>query len=379
MPCRWLSRTAYRSVGWDDGRPFGGLDQAAEHDPRHLPPRTVVTRPFRLWRSPAGALPAPPPSSHDHPAPAPARTHDSRRRHHRDAARRHLLVARAAAGRAVAAHRTGARRGPRAAHRPRQLRSARCGRGAGSRSADDRCRIAPHRGTALGVEGQDRAPSARRHAPGPTQAAREHPRLRDGAPPHPRPGRHRGRLGHHPGAHRPRLLPRPALRRGPLRRRLGAARRAAQKRPRHGGQGARPAPPGSRAGRRQAGQRTSGQPLRVGAAGHRPGRHREDPQHRIRYDDFYARVDLADERLRLVLEADSFEFHGERAAMSRDAERYDELVSRGWLVLRFTWEQVMLRPAWVARVIERTVRRRIAELGADEGRLTTSRPSAAAA
>ena len=95
-----------------------------------------------------------------------------------------------------------------------------------------------------------------------------------------------------------------------------------------------------------------------------------DPQHRIRYDDFYARVDLADERLRLVLEADSFEFHGERAAMSRDAERYDELVSRGWLVLRFTWEQVMLRPAWVARVIERTVRRRIAELGADEGRLT---------
>ena len=104
-----------------------------------------------------------------------------------------------------------------------------------------------------------------------------------------------------------------------------------------------------------------------------------DPQHRIRYDDFYARVDLADERLQLVLEADSFEFHGERAAMSRDAERYDELVSRGWLVLRFTWEQVMLRPVWVARVIERTVRRRLAELGSDEGRVTTSRPSAAAA
>ncbi len=83
-----------------------------------------------------------------------------------------------------------------------------------------------------------------------------------------------------------------------------------------------------------------------------------DPQHRIRYDDFYARVDLADETLELVLEADSFEFHGERAALSRDCERYDELVSRGWLVLRFTWEQVMLRPSWVARVIERTVRRR---------------------
>ena len=74
-------------------------------------------------------------------------------------------------------------------------------------------------------------------------------------------------------------------------------------------------------------------------------------------------MDLADETLELVLEADSFEFHGERVAFGRDCERYDELVSRGWLVLRFTWEQVMLRPAWVARVIERTVRRRQAERG----------------
>ena len=65
----------------------------------------------------------------------------------------------------------------------------------------------------------------------------------------------------------------------------------------------------------------------------------------------------------MVIEADSFEFHGERAALSRDCERYDGLVSRGWLVLRFTWEQVMLRPVWVARVIERTVRRRRAERG----------------
>ena len=46
-----------------------------------------------------------------------------------------------------------------------------------------------------------------------------------------------------------------------------------------------------------------------------------------------------------MLEADSFEFHGERAALSRDCERYDELVARDWLVLRFTWEQVMHRPA----------------------------------
>ncbi|WP_345507208.1 DUF559 domain-containing protein [Terrabacter aeriphilus] len=95
-----------------------------------------------------------------------------------------------------------------------------------------------------------------------------------------------------------------------------------------------------------------------------------DPQHRIRYDDLYARVDLADPDLRIVLEAESFEFHAERAAFGRDCERYDELTSRGWLVLRFTWEQVMLRRDWVARVVERTVRRRTAELAAGEGRLT---------
>jgi very-short-patch-repair endonuclease len=90
-----------------------------------------------------------------------------------------------------------------------------------------------------------------------------------------------------------------------------------------------------------------------------------DPQHRIRYDDFFAKVDLGDASLGIVLEADSFEFHGERAALSHDCERYDELASRGWIVLRFTWEQVMLRPAWVARVIERTVRRRRGERGAE--------------
>lgn len=76
-----------------------------------------------------------------------------------------------------------------------------------------------------------------------------------------------------------------------------------------------------------------------------------------------------------MLEADSFEFHGQRAALTRDCERYDELVARGWLVLRFTWEQVMLRPDWVARVIEATVRRRQAE----RGPMTDLQPAAAAA
>lgn len=74
------------------------------------------------------------------------------------------------------------------------------------------------------------------------------------------------------------------------------------------------------------------------------------PQYVIRDDDFFARVDMADERRRLVAEADSFEHHGHRQALVRDCERYDELVVRGWRVLRFAWEQVMFRPEWVVAV-----------------------------
>lgn len=79
------------------------------------------------------------------------------------------------------------------------------------------------------------------------------------------------------------------------------------------------------------------------------------PQVRLRYDDLYARVDLADEALRVVIEADSHEFHTERRAFHRDCRRYDELAVRDWLVLRFTWEQVMFEPDWVTSVLVRAV------------------------
>jgi very-short-patch-repair endonuclease len=75
--------------------------------------------------------------------------------------------------------------------------------------------------------------------------------------------------------------------------------------------------------------------------------------------------DLVDVRLALVLEADSFEWHGDRAALRRDARRYDLLVANGWTVLRFAWEDVMhdqefvraVLEAVVARALERTERR----------------------
>ncbi len=79
------------------------------------------------------------------------------------------------------------------------------------------------------------------------------------------------------------------------------------------------------------------------------------PQVALRDGRFYARVDLADERLAIVAEADSFEFHGQRAALDRDCRRYNALVTRGWLVLRFSWEQVMFDAAGVAQVLTAAV------------------------
>jgi very-short-patch-repair endonuclease len=53
----------------------------------------------------------------------------------------------------------------------------------------------------------------------------------------------------------------------------------------------------------------------------------------------------------VVLEADSFEFHGSRADFRRDCERYDELVAAGWTVLRLPWELVMFHPETVVRLV----------------------------
>lgn len=65
----------------------------------------------------------------------------------------------------------------------------------------------------------------------------------------------------------------------------------------------------------------------------------------------WCRPDLVDEDLRLVLEADSFEWHGDRQALGRDARRYNLLVIDAWLVLRFSWEDVMLDPDYVRGVL----------------------------
>ena len=75
------------------------------------------------------------------------------------------------------------------------------------------------------------------------------------------------------------------------------------------------------------------------------------PQVPIREPDIVARPDLVDQRLRIVLEADSFEWHGGRSQLSADARRYNLLVVNGWWVLRFSYEHVMLQPDFVRQVL----------------------------
>jgi very-short-patch-repair endonuclease len=77
-----------------------------------------------------------------------------------------------------------------------------------------------------------------------------------------------------------------------------------------------------------------------------------EPQVVIDEDGFRGRPDLVDLERRLVVEADSFEFHGRRAALRRDCERYNALSLRGWLLLRFSWEHVMHDPDYVRECLE---------------------------
>jgi very-short-patch-repair endonuclease len=83
-----------------------------------------------------------------------------------------------------------------------------------------------------------------------------------------------------------------------------------------------------------------------------------EPQLEIRLTGWTLHADLADPVRRVVLEADSYAHHGARDDLRRDCERYDELVADGWRVLRFAYEHVMLRRAWVEDIVVRVCRPR---------------------
>ncbi|NUS40574.1 MAG: type IV toxin-antitoxin system AbiEi family antitoxin domain-containing protein [Terrabacter sp.] len=78
------------------------------------------------------------------------------------------------------------------------------------------------------------------------------------------------------------------------------------------------------------------------------------PQHVVKARGFYARVDLADADLMIVIEAESLEFHADAAALQHDCRRYTGLGARGWVVLRFTWSEVMTQPHYVREALTMT-------------------------
>ncbi|MFB6722490.1 DUF559 domain-containing protein [Kribbella sp. NPDC056345] len=70
---------------------------------------------------------------------------------------------------------------------------------------------------------------------------------------------------------------------------------------------------------------------------------------------FIGRVDLGSRQLRLALEVEGYEFHGRPDAFAADCRRYDDLVAAGWLVLRFTYQQILWDPTWVVDTVRAAV------------------------
>jgi very-short-patch-repair endonuclease len=59
-------------------------------------------------------------------------------------------------------------------------------------------------------------------------------------------------------------------------------------------------------------------------------------------------VDLLWREQKVVVEADSWTFHGTRAAFERDRQRDADLQARGFRVVRVTWRQARDEAAWIA-------------------------------
>ena len=65
--------------------------------------------------------------------------------------------------------------------------------------------------------------------------------------------------------------------------------------------------------------------------------------------------DLADPMNGIAVEANSWAHHASKLDHDQDCVRYNALVLGGWLVLRFTWEQVMFSPHDVATAVRAAV------------------------
>ncbi len=70
-----------------------------------------------------------------------------------------------------------------------------------------------------------------------------------------------------------------------------------------------------------------------------------------------AEVDLAWPKLRVCVEFDGWKQHGTRAAFVRDRARDRELVSLGWTVLRYPWDDVVREPDTIVEDLVRILNR----------------------
>lgn len=73
-----------------------------------------------------------------------------------------------------------------------------------------------------------------------------------------------------------------------------------------------------------------------------------------------AELDFAQVGLRIAIEVDGRAFHSDRRSFERDRWRQNALIIDGWLVLRFTWEQITERPGEVIAIIRAAIAQRAA-------------------
>lgn len=80
-----------------------------------------------------------------------------------------------------------------------------------------------------------------------------------------------------------------------------------------------------------------------------------EPQVTVRAASLDHRVDLCDRSLRLIIEADSFAFHGGKDDFVADIARYNRLVAAGWTVIRVSWDLLCHRRAELLDTLHRVV------------------------
>ena len=74
-----------------------------------------------------------------------------------------------------------------------------------------------------------------------------------------------------------------------------------------------------------------------------------------------AELDFADLPAFLDIELDGSRYHDDPVAAQRDKNRDNELIGRGWVVLRFTYWDLIKKPDWVFEKIESVLSHRRAE------------------